>query len=65
MGDEPDGGNSSETERVSLSMPKATLDRLLEVGPVEGKYQDAIERAIHTQIELDEADEYTVVKNRE
>ncbi|PCR88682.1 hypothetical protein [Natrinema ejinorense] len=64
MGDEPDGDDSSETERVSITLPKATLDRLLENGPVDGDYQDAMERAIYTQIELDEADEYTVVKNR-
>ncbi|AEH39447.1 hypothetical protein [Halopiger xanaduensis] len=64
MGDEPDGDDSSATERVSITLPKATLDRLLKAGPVDGDYQDAMERAIYTQIELDEADEYTVVKNR-
>ncbi len=65
MGEEPDGDDSLEKERVSLTLPKATFDRLLEAGPVTGDYQAAIERAIYTQIELDEADEYTVVKNRE
>ncbi|WP_247005172.1 hypothetical protein [Halosolutus gelatinilyticus] len=46
-------------------MPGNTLDRLLEVGPVDDDIQDAVKRAIWNQIERDEADEYTVVKNRE
>lgn len=65
MGDEPDGDDSSETRRVSLSMSAETLDHLLEVGPVDDDIQDAIKRAIWNQIERDEADGYTVVKNRE
>ncbi len=65
MGDEPDGDDSSATRRVSLSMSGATLDRLLEVGPVDDDIQDAIKRAIWNQIERDEADAYTVEKNRE
>ena len=64
MGDEPDGDDSSETKRVSLTLPEATLEELLEVGPVEDDLQDAIKRAIWEQIERDKADEYTVVKNR-
>ncbi|USZ73731.1 hypothetical protein [Natronosalvus halobius] len=65
MGDEPDGDDSSEKTRLSLSLPQATIDRLLENSPVCDDPQDAIKRAIWTQIELDEADEYAVVKNRE
>lgn len=64
MGDEPDGDDESATKRVSLSMPEATFDQLLEVGPVDGDLQDALKRAVWNQIERDEADEYTVVKNR-
>lgn len=65
MGDEPDGDDGSDTQRVSLSMPASTFDRLLEVGPVDDDIQDAIKRAIWNQIERDEADAYTVEKNRE
>ncbi|WP_374061583.1 hypothetical protein [Natrinema sp. H-ect4] len=65
MGDEPDGDDESATTRLSLALPDETLDRLLENSPVAEDNQDAIKRAIWTQIELDEADEYTVVKNWE
>ncbi|EMA45246.1 hypothetical protein [Halobiforma nitratireducens] len=65
MGDEPDGDGSSATKRVSLSLPESTFEELLESGPVDDDLQDAIKRAIWNQIERDNADEYTVVKNRE
>ena len=65
MGDEPDGDDELATTRLSLTLPDKTLERLLENSPVAEDNQDAIKRAIWTQIELDEADEYTVVKNRE
>lgn len=65
MGDEPDGDDESATTHLSLTLPDETLDRLLENSPVAEDNQDAIKRAIWTQIELDEADEYTVVKNWE
>lgn len=65
MGDEPGGDDSSATRRVSITLPEATLEALLEESPVVGDEQDAIKRAIWNQIERDRADEYTVVKNRE
>lgn len=65
MGDEPGGDDSSATRRVSITLPGATLETLLEESPPGVDEQDAIKRAIWSQIERDRADSYTVVKNRE
>ncbi|MFP8953005.1 hypothetical protein ACLI4Z_08555 [Natrialbaceae archaeon A-arb3/5] len=53
---------ASATTRLSLTLPEETLDRLVQNSPVADDNQDAIKHAIWTQIELDEADEYTVMK---
>ncbi len=66
MGDEPDGDDSSDDkERVSVTVPKDALEQLVAGSPMRADYQDGIEAAIETQLEIDAADEYHIVKNRE
>jgi hypothetical protein len=62
MGDEPNGDDLSATMRLFLPLRmRRSNDYLVRSG--SGDNQDAIKRAIWTQIELDETNEYTVVKN--
>ncbi|ADB63903.1 hypothetical protein Htur_5015 (plasmid) [Haloterrigena turkmenica DSM 5511] len=66
MGDKPNDGESSDEKiRVSVTLPKKALDELVANSPVRADYQDGIETAVETQLEIDNADEYTIVKNRE
>lgn len=66
MADEAGGDDSSDEKiRVSVTVPKEALDELVANSPVRSDYQDAILDSIGTQLEIDEADEYTVVKSRE
>lgn len=65
MGDEPDGGDDQEKVQFSITLPKQGADQLLKQSPAALDYQDAVKRAIETQIELDDAESYTIVRKSE
>lgn len=63
MGDEPDGDD--EKVQFAITLPKSAADRLLENSPASLDYQDAVKRAIETQLELDGADRVTIERETE
>lgn len=66
MADEADGDDGSDEKvRVSVTLPKAALDQLVANSLARSDYQDGIQTAVETQLEIDNADQVTVVKNRE
>ncbi len=65
MGDEPDGDDDGQEKvKFSITLPKAGADRLLENSPASLDYQDAVKRAIETQLEIDDAVAVTIERDR-
>lgn len=56
------GPEDRDSDEISITLPTEAVEELIEGSPSALSSQDAIKRAIDTQIEIDTAASYTITK---